>query len=899
MAAPKLTEQPGRGRRPATTADPPSVADVELRGLCQQVAAGSISLVTSDVFDTIVFRPVRTPIAVFDLIGEALIERGMLRPHITAQAFGRLRETAERKARVVRHAAYADHEASLDEIYRQAELLLVDGATPEEAAAVEVAIERDVIVPNLDVVATLCWIADRDVPVIAVSDSYFSSGQIRELFAQPILEHLELADVVTSSDRRRNKGGGLLEELIAEIGVPTARLAHIGDHPEADLIVARRVGARPVYLNRQPLEMQAITESEKRFSERRVTGFPERYDAGVGSIRAQLLRSFELDSLSPALASYWAWGATVLGPVLTGFAGWINARLDELESKRVWCLMREGTLLAQLIAASAERDGRELDVRTLWLNRAVCGRAALTEITPASLRRVAGTQRTPTLTELLQSIGLRVGDLPQLASHADTSVDDPVVHALLIDALTADEPLRARALADAARIRERVCALVRRELDGGEDRLCVVDLGWGGSVPALLEDICAAEALEIELRGLYLATNEAAAERVLGGVLLEGFLGELNLPEPLLAWFGRSPELIEQACMSEEGPQVDIDAELEPVLGAQHVPAAQRAQIRAVQDGVVAFQRLWNRYQQAAPGKLGALHDQQALLRAILVRAVVSPTAREAAALGSWLHDTGEGESSRLDELIGDDGMARLSYVAPDELDTLPATRFYWPYALAALAGPPTAELLALVHEGRLPRDALSQVVPTGPFRIGARGGAGCDGPTANCVVEPRRNRDGLTLIRGLVIANHIVTLELQPATAPVLARIDWLELRLWAQGVSAPIVVRMEQTDELRRLVFANCTLLAPNLVIGYTGDAAWRLDLAAVTERIVYRAEVECALAMLPIAPLVSTKDVLLTLDDLDEIERARAALASVVDSFSWRITRPLRAIKHLLRG
>ena len=36
-------------------------------------------------------------------------------------------------------------------------------------------------------------------------------------------------------------------------------------------------------------------------------------------------------------------------------------------------------------------------------------------------------------------------------------------------------------------------------------------------------------------------------QRVLDGVKLEGFLGDLNLPEPSLAWFGRSPELIEQA----------------------------------------------------------------------------------------------------------------------------------------------------------------------------------------------------------------------------------------------------------------------------------------------------------------------------------------------------------------
>jgi len=111
-----------------------------------------------------------------------------------------------------------------------------------------------------------------------------------------------------------------------------------------------------------------------------------------------------------------------------------------------------------------------------------------------------------------------------------------------------------------------------------------------------------------------------------------------------------------------------------------------------------------------------------------------------------------------------------------------------------------------------------------------------------------------------------------------------------------------MEQTEELRGLQYANCTLVAPNLIISYTGDAAWRLDLATVTDRIVHRVDVECGLAMLEIAPLVRKGDVLVTLDALDQIEefdRVRSILDSVLASPSWRMTRPFRALKRLLRG
>jgi hypothetical protein len=286
----------------------------------------------------------------------------------------------------------------------------------------------------------------------------------------------------------------------------------------------------------------------------------------------------------------------------------------------------------------------------------------------------------------------------------------------------------------------------------------------------------------------------------------------------------------------------------------------------------------------------------------MLVRAAVAPTEREAAILGSWFHDERQGSASRIERLADADDGARLRYVAPDELASLPSSEVYWPYALAALADPDTAELVGLTHEGRLSSEALSRPVETGPFVIRVAAGVAIDAPTASCVIEPRRNRFGLTLVRGLVIADHIVTLELAPGTLPMLARVDWLDLRLYAQGLAEPIVVRLEQTEELRRLEYANCTLVTPNLIISYTGDAAWRLDLATVTDRNVHRVDVECGLAMLAIAPLVRKRDVLVTLDVLDQIEeidRVRSILDSVLASPSWRITRPLRALKRLLRG
>ena len=322
------------------------IDDVQLLALRDAVAAGSISLVTSDVFDTIAFRPVDFPAAAFELIGEALAARGMLAAHVTGQSFGRLRAAAERRARRLRAEAFGDPEVSIAEIYRELSLVLAPGTQPGDAIAVEIAVERDLLTPNFDVVRTLCWIAGEGVPVIAVSDSYFSAAQLGELFAQPYLDELVFSRSFTSSDRRRNKGGGLLEEVLAELGVPAARVAHIGDHPEADVIVASATACGQCISIVGPRSYagswtaSAASPSGELWACRSTTT-PASARFAHSCCAARNTKRFRRARQLLAL------GRHVLGPVMTGFAEWVHTRLAELGTSRVWCLMREGAFLSE------------------------------------------------------------------------------------------------------------------------------------------------------------------------------------------------------------------------------------------------------------------------------------------------------------------------------------------------------------------------------------------------------------------------------------------------------------------------------------------------------------------------------------------------------------------------
>ena len=74
--------------------------------------------------------------------------------------------------------------------------------------------------------------------------------------------------------------------------------------------------------------------------------------------------------------------------------------------------------------------------------------------------------------------------------------------------------------------------------------------------------------------GLYLLTNETALDRTLDGLHARGFLAGFGLPEKLSRWVIRSPEILEQVCMCDEGSMIDISADGEPVHGPRPSSAA-------------------------------------------------------------------------------------------------------------------------------------------------------------------------------------------------------------------------------------------------------------------------------------------------------------------------------------
>ncbi|HMA46081.1 MAG TPA: haloacid dehalogenase, partial [Frankiaceae bacterium] len=568
-------------------------------------------------------------------------------------------------------------------------------------------------------------------------------------------------------------------------------------------------------------------------------------DHGLTALRARVLHRADAAAVPHGLRRHWEAGATVFGPVFTGFGEWAVERARAYGVDHVHCLMREGRFLSQVLAAPADEAG--VEVSTLWASRQVCALASVFDGSPYELRSFLHRRRPPSVGQLAAQLGVGLHEVPGLADLAEARLDVPGVIDDTLAAISAEPRVRGEIVLKASRLRERLLRYLDRYLpDRGT--VVLVDLGWGGTIQALLQRLLRATGREVELVGLYLATNASAQPHALDGVRTEGYVATAGEPGRLFGPVMRSPEVLEQLCMPDLGSLVGFDEHLEPLLSAVRVPRTQVAQKSAVQAGVLAFQREWLRYRRGEAGvpSLSTAPARRQLLRT-LSRFVARPTAEEALAFGVWSHDENFG-SDATEGLVRDETLRLLPYLTPYDLDKLSMQELYWPAGVASVVNKPLAVVAGLAAQAGIAPEAVSPPAPAGPVEVYVDQGADfADGPKQTVV--PRSSRDGLSLARVRVQGERVRRVRIDPAGRRGLLRVDWLRLTFHLHNVVDPRPVELTSLAASPQLHVLGARLLQSNLVeittddpqIVYVLDPATQADLTAAT----YAVDVELAFA------------------------------------------------------
>lgn len=478
-------------------------------------------VVSYDLFDTLVERPFIEPHLLFQLI-EQRIRRDLGLASFSFMRFRRLSEEAARRER-------GGKETTLTAIYRHFEQLT--GLSREQCAhvaQVEMEAEKCVLQRRDPIFQTMRFAKKLGKVVTIITDIYLEEPQIRDFLAAVDITEFDHLLVSATEDMRKHDGTIYPEYLNMiyreyRVGADGVSILHIGDngHADCDMAIPFNIRAHVIpkaidNLKRSRWANVFEQNFHKRFaiSDVLVGLIANRFDYALTGAQKETLFSRSLFRAGYAAA----------GPMLFSFVQWLIRRVRESNHDRVYFLARDGYLLKQIYdkirEANVYPDLPPSDY--IYASRRCAAVPSLFEWKDiVDLYHLSFGNRK--LGDFLESrFGLSGARIPSdiLKKHGysvnDTlhqAVDVPKHMALL-------EDLAPAILENAADEREAFKRyLGEHGIETGRENICLVDIGYSGSIQKYMNKIYGADA---KMAGYYMLTHEAA-RRTFDGIVCEGF----------------------------------------------------------------------------------------------------------------------------------------------------------------------------------------------------------------------------------------------------------------------------------------------------------------------------------------------------------------------------------------
>jgi len=638
--------------------------DSRLVTVYDKIDAGTIDVLSIDIFDTLLWRKVVLPVDVFLILGKRLKTEGWLIDALPAEGFVELRYMAEQLTRTKKAQALeiTAAEVTLQEIYWnlsgifniitaeemiQGKKGIINESDTDELASMEVALERQLTVYDHHIVELAHYAWKKKIPVILVSNTYFNQEQINTLLDRPnsILPYLQ--KIYLSCEYGYGKANGLFSKIFQELKISPKRLLHIGDNFKSDVLAAQQSGAQAVNYQKYSQEFSLILNHEwasNNLHLRSLSLDNNDGDYSLSSLRAKLYFSTALQKLKKKDQFFWKYGASVFGPVITGMTHWIYERCKTLGVSQVFCLMREGRLYADIIKTCAcYHPDHPLEAKELWLTRHYIKSACLFYGSHEELTALMIIHRASrfTIDSFCAYLNIDLDLVPEYSKYRHVLLEKIEFREEFAKALSVNETIRAQIVKNSNIKRAKLMKYLSTLVDLSTlSEMVLIDTGWHGTIQGALQAIFQHAGYSIKVHGLYLGTTFQGIPPLLNGQIREGFLLKLGYPCDEMRLIGRGHYVLEQIGTSNLGILEGYDNNGNVVIGDVITPESQNRAGLLVQEGIKAFADYSGKYIQSGDVKLDfqseALMNQ---LRQILVRATGFPTPEEVENFGNWQFD--------------------------------------------------------------------------------------------------------------------------------------------------------------------------------------------------------------------------------------------------------------------
>lgn len=525
-------------------------------------------IISFDIFDTLIFRPVCAPTDLFFFVGEKL----------KFMDFERIRREMEFKARQKAYKRNGSYEVTLEGIYEELETWT--GIPKEMGMEVEIETELEFCFANPYLLKVYQLLKERIVgtnkKIICVSDMYLPKAVLRRMVEK--CGYTDLDAMFVSCEYGKSKADGSLYRLVMETYGTDKKYIHVGDNPESDGKQAKKRGWESIH-----------------FSNVNIVGMPYRAE-DLSLITGSLYRGIVNSKLYSGVVSYdtdYELGYIYGGIFVLGYCQFIHQYAKNHSIDKLMFLSRDGDVIKKVYEYLYPEEKSKCEY--VYWSRTVATKLMAKWDRYDYLRRFVDhkVNQKITLEEVYQSMGLE-----------DILEDDAKV--ILTDKNAKE--IKERLIVKWPDVLEhyeelsKAGKLYYRNVLKGSKKALAVDVGWAGSGAIALEQIVNREwNLECDIIGIIAGSNSVhnaepnATESFLYSGKLVSFLYSQEHNRECWKWHNPGKNhnlLVELLLSSKEGSLKDMVLDDSVKEGYSFVfkkPDVAEYKVEQIQQGILDF----------------------------------------------------------------------------------------------------------------------------------------------------------------------------------------------------------------------------------------------------------------------------------------------------------------------
>ncbi len=401
------------------------------------------SVISFDIFDTLVFRKLNQPADVFMLVGEKL---GVFN-------FYGIRKKSEEEVRQYKKTMCKNSEVTLEEIYER--VTYYTGIDPHEGAAIEYETELNMCFANPYMLRVFEILKASGKRIYATSNMYFTKEKMEKLLSRCGYDGFE--GILVSCDYHTGKGNGdLFKILLNKAG--TNDIIHVGDNVGADIKGAEKAGVVAKYY-------QSCRDLGDMHRSRGISWLIESAYRGIVNTT--------LHNGTKTFSPLWEYGFIYGGLAALGYVSWIHRRAKAEGISKILFLSRDGFLLKKVY----DMLFQDIPSEYIFWSRIAAFRNISTGERYPFLERVVMEQcgKNVSIGEMLEWIGLSgLNDLFQTENVLPTSIISDSNVVLICDLLVNNWDMVEKTLQKA---KNETGNYLLHTIEG-YDSVAIVDLGW-------------------------------------------------------------------------------------------------------------------------------------------------------------------------------------------------------------------------------------------------------------------------------------------------------------------------------------------------------------------------------------------------------------------------------------